>query len=790
MLTTLLVGLGLLWATGAWALTPPTPQFGFTGFIQEATLDTAGAICIPKTVDAAGNQVDATLPLVPGTPAARLAGGTITVNGIKMIVPCNTILQMPAATFTWGDLFDPANSTPVGSYIGAATGAVPANPTAATVAAGVSKIGLALADSPMPFPSFAVSVTGNVVDGKYIAALILPIEQQVLNGGSGIVTFIDYTNGSFRVGGILNDPNCAAGNTGCSGALLQINDPGFVVGTDPITGAEVRDGRWGKAHSIDPRFSGDNENVTVHASTGIPVCIPRVAPPAIDPLCPLKNRPLNGSAFGTDPFLATGAPLKNFTMPTPAAADADPTLPDPRQQVPIMVGDQVVWVGTVYRINPLATVTDPVTGALVPDTTPANTYISAHTVEDVLGIFTQPGVPPAYVFIEAFLIGSGGQALPGLLQEASTRLTVVGFTTDPTRLVDIYAQDINPCTGQESLRLLATTDPATQPLVGRFVHRVLGGLFMPPTRYYVMKSRTQFVDPLTQQPLDPQPLVANGIAPGQYLLPNFEYVIPENHRLGDPFIPGNFQDFPFLALGSGPLDGFGTSATSPVVGQLSPWPGIPTPAAVNCANFGATPIVNAGADRAVATGTTVTLNGIVNWDANSTSRTATWVNVAPDGTLTPLATTVTTVGNTSTVTASFTAPATPTTLTFRLDATDSFGTGSDSVNITVLQPTDTVQFVVATFVIQRGPRGDFGKLTVQATTSDPTALLSLSQVNTAGQFTDWGAGSNTPSNPTVFDWVEIKGASQPASLTITSSKGGTATVTCGALDARGRLTCP
>jgi hypothetical protein len=102
MLTTLLVGLGLLWATGAWALTPPTPQFGFTGFIQEATLDTAGAICIPKTVDAAGNQVDATLPLVPGTPAARLAGGTITVNGIKMIVPCNTILQMPAATLHLG----------------------------------------------------------------------------------------------------------------------------------------------------------------------------------------------------------------------------------------------------------------------------------------------------------------------------------------------------------------------------------------------------------------------------------------------------------------------------------------------------------------------------------------------------------------------------------------------------------------------------------------------------------------------------------------------------------------
>jgi hypothetical protein len=772
MLCNLLILIGLLGSTAtAGALTAPTPQFSFTGFIQEATLDTAGAVCTPAAqVDRAGSPLD----------VSRLRGGTITVNGIRMIVPCNTILQMPAATFTWADLFDPAASAPVGTYIGAPAIPVPANPIAGGP---VTKTGLALADSPMPFPSFAVTVTGNVLknaDGsdRYIVALIAPIEQQVLNGSSGLISYIDYAVGAFRVGGIPNDPGCdpaiPGGGPRCSGALVQFNDPGFVAADGTLQG------RWGKAHSPDPRFSGDNENVTIRASTGIPVCIPRVAPPAIDPLCPLGNRPLNGDPrFPTDPFLAAGAPLKNFQMPAPA----DGVFPDARQQVPMMVGDQVNYVGTIYKIDPTRTIAV-ADGRVVPDNTPANTYMSAHTVEDVLGIFTAPGVPPAYVFIEAFLIGSGGQALPGLLQEASTRLTVVGFTTDPTRLVDIYAQDINPCTGQETLRLLATTDPATQPLVGRFVHRVLGGLFMPPTRYYVMKTRTQ--------PADGSALIAaNGIATGQYLLPNFEFVIPENHRLGDPIIPGNFQDFPFLALGSGPLEG--PDSGTAVVGQLDPWPGIPTPTPVNCAAFGHTPVVDAGPDVAAGAGALVTLAGTVTWDTgdDAASRTVQWAQVAGDP-VTLGATTRVDGATTSTITTTFTAPnpAPTSPLTFQLTATDNFGAGNDAVNIPVLQATDRVDVVLATFVIQRGARGGFGKLTVQATTSDPTAILSLSQVDTAGVVTNWGAGANKPSTPTVFDWVEIKGTTQPVSLTVTSTKGGKATVTCGLPNAKGAISCP
>jgi hypothetical protein len=66
---------------------------------------------------------------------------------------------------------------------------------------------------------------------------------------------------------------------------------------------------------------------------------------------------------------------------------------------------------------------------------------------------------------------------------------------------------------------------------------------------------------------------ANGLVAGQYLLPNFEFIFAENLVFGDPVVPNNFQDLPFLFCGSGPVDGFGT--TSPVAGQLDPPPWAP-----------------------------------------------------------------------------------------------------------------------------------------------------------------------------------------------------------------------
>jgi hypothetical protein len=737
---------GLLLFGAAQAQTvPPTPQFDVLGFIQEAALDQS--VC----------------PTLPADP--RLSGGWMKVNGQKLIVPCNTIIQLPAAAATWADLFDVNASNPIGTYLTTTLQPIPQQ--------AVGQTRLALADSPMPFPSFEVSVHGNVVNGQYIVGLIVPVSQQGLNSGAGIVSAIDYTTGAFRVGGTPGDTNCASSITSasCSGALVQLNDPA---------------GRFGSVHSPDQRFTADTANPTMHHATGYPACIPRQAPPAIDSECPLTNRPLNGSAFGQDAFVAPNAPLKKFTMPPPSynLSGANTVVPDVTKQAPVMIGDWVTYSGTLVKLDPAG------------NNAASNSYISAHTVSTNVGIFTTPGFPPAYMTVEDLLIGTNGAAQAGILQEASTRLTVVGFTTDPTRLVDIYAIDVNPCTGAESLRLLATVDPATQPLVGRFVHRVLGGEFMPPTREYMVRSRTQLINPLTGARTDQ--IVANNLIAGQFRLPNFEYIFPENHTLGDPIVASNFQDLPFLAYGWGPIVGSAPGNPSVVVGQLSPWPGTspynpaPTPPFCAAGGGGSSPIVSVRPTLSVDTNAQVVLTGSIAWDLNSTggSRVAVWTQVPTPGAPTVSVSATTLSGTTAS--ASFVAPSAATALTFRLTATDNFGTASALTNVSVLPNSDIVQIPVglSTWVIQNGQRGNFGKLNATAVSSNPAAVLTLTELATDGTVIDWGTGVTKASTPGTYVWTELKGAPQPASLTVTSNKGGSATVVCSAPDSKGRVSCP
>jgi hypothetical protein len=511
MTTVALATLLCAFAASAQQAPSPTPQFDMLGFIQSATLDD-GSMC-------------------PGVDPA-LAGGTVTLNGITMIVPCNTILQMPATALTWAQLFDSALSAPVNMP--------PANGRGLQSS---GQSGLALQDTPAPFayPSFEIRVVGNVVnDGagnrRYIVGLIAPISQQGLNAGSGEITCIDYTNGFLYVGGATATLGARCGSV--NGARVQMNDP---------------IGRWGLPHSPDPRFTGDTGNTTMHTATGYPICVPRTDPAFNDePLCPRGNRPPNGDPrFPVDPFLAIGAPLKTFDMPPSpdnfGIVDGPGAFPDARQQLPLVIGDWIDYSGTLAK------------DGLGAD------YISAHTIVANLGVFTAPGYQPSYVSVEVILLGTAGAQIPGINQEATNRIFVVGFTTDPAALIDINAIDVNPCTGQESLRLLGTVDPASQPVRGRFRFHVLGGNFMPPTREMLIVSYDG-----TTPASEPGGFgVANGLGSGSYRLPNFDYIFPEGFVLGKPLPPNNFQDMPFLALGTGPLFG-----TGPIVGQLTPWPGL------------------------------------------------------------------------------------------------------------------------------------------------------------------------------------------------------------------------
>ena len=708
----------------------PTPQFDFTGFIQAATL--SGAIC-PQITD------------------QMLWGGTVTVNNITMTVPCNTILQMPAATITWAQLFPTtdANGTIIASYA-APQGTSTAGLNGNAQSQAPNQTGLALTDATAPgtanpggpFPSFEIRAVGNVVKNaagldQYIVGLIVPITQQGLNIGSGKINCIDYQNSFLYVGGDPSQP-CTLANGAPNGARIQINDPV---------------GRWGQKHSPDPRFSGDTNNTTVHASSGYPVCVPRVAPTAAadggDPFCPKGNRPLNGDArFPTDPFLAPSAPLKTFDMPPPPGQlGADPSgFPDARQQAPLMVGDWVDYSGTVAK-----------------DLGTGKVYVSVHTLNANLGIFTAPGVQPAYIDVETILLGTAGTPVNGITQEATTRIFIVGFTTDPSRLVDVNGVDVNPCTGVETLRLLGTVDPLTQPVRGRFRFHVLGGQFMPPTREMIIQThtgQTPATDPAGASPPAFPVGDANGLGSGQYRLPNFDFIFPENHKLGDPIIPANLQDMPFLALGSGPLGGPGSGGT--VVGQLTPWPGSPAPSPAVCSPAGGfAPIVSAGIDFSVGTGLTETLAGTATRDSNATAPTITWAQTAgPAAGLTPTSGSFTPTFSTAGIPVG-------SVLTFQLTVSDNFGSMSSTVNVTVVNVPDSLT-VAAQWrapiggIHKVGTKGGQLRVTITESITDPTIRVFV---------IGWGEGFVSPvlGLPTYI--FRADGVPAPATVTVRSSLG-------------------
>jgi hypothetical protein len=529
--------LGLLIASQAVAA--PNAAFSEIGFIQRATLNAA-----PR----------------PGQ-AAQFRGGTITVNGKTMVVPDNTIVQFPAATYTWPQIFNSDPITGWGPVYGPDVTPVPVN--APAPAAGFT--GLALND-PIAnhFPAYEVSLVGNIITDfvagtqTYVVGLIAPAAQIDLHNHGGYINFIHYASGRFRVGGIINDANCTQagvpyGGPLCSGSLVEINDPV---------------GRWGKLHSPDKRLSTDTDNPTVTAATGYPVCIPRVEPPAIDADCPIANRPL------VDP-LVPGVFQKIITMPP--GETTDPTLTtglNPWKMAPLVVGDWVDVAGSIFKIDPT------LVGNAV-----NNQYISAHTVGAHLGLRTSPSSQPVYVQTEEFIFGVGDRngnptvalngtgpiaagAPGGIAQETSTRAVLVAFCTDPTlggpngtnTVGSILGVYYNP-NGNVDLIPFPINTPGDNVLIDDPVRgrirwttsnngSTLGVLANAagPGKFY-----REYILRLNSGPLQ-LPTQANGLPglmTGQYFAPMFEYLFGEGTNFGEPMPPFNFNDLGFLFVGEG-----------------------------------------------------------------------------------------------------------------------------------------------------------------------------------------------------------------------------------------------
>ncbi|MFL5301210.1 MAG: PKD domain-containing protein [Anaeromyxobacteraceae bacterium] len=555
-----------------------------------------------------------------GSSGDLLAGGTLVVNGQAIVVPRNAIVQFPATFMTWEQVFEFAPE-PYG------LGSTP-------------QTGLALTDKPTPVTTYEVHVQGNrlAIPGKpdqYVAGLIT-IANQALNAGQGFINFIDYATGELRVGGVLGDRK--------TGQRVQLNDPL---------------GHFGRAVSADARFTCDEQNPNIRTETAYPLCVPRFDPAAgDDPECPQTNRPADGA----------GGFLKIFTMNPPGSVS---TILDPTKMAPLEVGDFVTYAGTLVKDGG-----EPTAG---PVSSLDRTYISAWSLVANLGIFTVPGSDPAYVAIDVAILGVGGAPTPGLPQEATTRTKFEGFTTDPSRTIDLFGIDVDPCTGAETERHWGASDVDQGPPLGAVLGR---WRFSPPTKVLSLPAAGTFL-PVTREMFARirsagNPTVSGGLLAGVYRAPIGEYLFPENLGIGNPPVPLPLQEFPFLSKGTGPWPGNGA-----LVGQLNPWPGKVAPATAHCALPPTLPpVADAGQAQSAVSGQLVVLNGSASTDPNGLPLTYAWTQTAgPAVTLSsPIA-----------MKPAFTAPGAPdvtapTDLVFSLTVSDSSGAPTSApatVTITV-----------------------------------------------------------------------------------------------------------
>lgn len=510
----------------------------------------------------------------PAVNANPFIAARMVVNSTMIVVPANLVIQMPAAYKAPQELFSQAKG----------------------ISRANNESGLALDDKAPPLASYEVTVVGNIVCTApgactYVAGLI-NLSQQALNNSAGFIH-------GFGPGGVIfvgADPRAATPQVG--DVRLRLNDP---------KPADISSGRYGPSNEEqfpatlpdarypDARFQADQGNPTIHALTGYPMCVPRAA---ADVECPQANRPRPNPALPCHPV--TNRCLTTFITDT---VDLIPPTRfggtiracgggcDPRKQAPFAVGDYVTYAGTLAHDGPV-----PAPGARVD---PARIFISVHTMAANVGIYTKPGVDPAYTALEVSLIGTLGPiALCAgggtVAAECQDRIKVEGFTTDPSRTVNVYAVHVTPPPGAGSgsfVRLLHST-AKVQAVFGRFrwitgksagvvVLNGAGATVRGVTREVMVRidgSSGPLADG-TPLPTPPSPTVANGLTPGVYVAPVGEYIFPEPTAIQGGVLPRqNFQCLEFLA------NGWSLNGTTPI-GQLTPWPGnLSAPVALNCTN--------------------------------------------------------------------------------------------------------------------------------------------------------------------------------------------------------------
>ncbi|KAL5433186.1 hypothetical protein PMIN07_007772 [Paraphaeosphaeria minitans] len=256
---------------------------------------------------------------------------------------------------------------------------------------------------------YEVTVFGNIIGLIPTAAQVIVIGGFELRAGIGYIDSIDVADGSFKLRGL--------------GTKLRLSDP---------------NGVFGNASDLSPFFPVDDENPSIQAFSGFPMCFRRSS---TDEKCPSSNRPAGSTNFAA---------------------------PDPLAMVPFLVGDFITYTAI------------PKSGELlVFEMSATNVQVTTSASSTV----------PNYIFIEDAIIGVT-DADPNV-EVADTRF--IGYLSSCTGAsVQIYAIEVDPCTGDVKTRQVGSATPRGGDVRCKWEARVAAST--PYTREYVIKTNTPVIE--------------------------------------------------------------------------------------------------------------------------------------------------------------------------------------------------------------------------------------------------------------------------------------------------------
>ncbi len=365
------------------------------------------AVALKNTV---GGEVER---IIVDDPTDTWSRGTMVVAGQNIIIPRNLIIDLPANRLTLQQLFVNA---PAACASDADGDGVP------------DQTGLAKADSCNgSFTGAAVTILANKTNnGNLIAGEVFLEKATELV--SGIVSYINYDEGYFRVDGIPGDT--------ATGAMVRVNDPEGRFTHQ--TGAGCLPGNTDNC-SADTRYGVDPDNYTFTASTGYPMCIPSTFPRTYD-LDLDTNGTLDAGETGLQAFAAADGTGDALCPQTNRGIDP---VGDSRLFAPIQVGDHVNAEGNFETINGV-------------------TFLSAHTVGVSVGLTTSEGLveispgelksfQPDYMIFDEV-----GWDVPGF-QNQRVRDLLIAFGTLGTTNIDVFGLYYDPANNTVHEQVFATT---------------------------------------------------------------------------------------------------------------------------------------------------------------------------------------------------------------------------------------------------------------------------------------------------------------------------------------------